>query len=64
MLARAILELGRSFGLHVIAEGIETERQRARLRDLGCARGQGYLFARPLAPEALAALAAVRSPEP
>jgi len=59
VLARAILELGRSFDLHVIAEGIETQRQRARLRDLGCTRGQGFLFARPLPPEALAGLAAV-----
>jgi diguanylate cyclase (GGDEF)-like protein len=59
VLARAILELGRSFDLHVIAEGIETERQRARLRELGCTRGQGFLFARPLPPEALAGLAAV-----
>ena len=59
VLARAILELGRSFDLHVIAEGIETERQRTRLRELGCTRGQGFLFARPLPPEALAGLAAV-----
>jgi diguanylate cyclase (GGDEF)-like protein len=51
VLARAILDLGRSFGLAVIAEGIETERQRARLRELGCALGQGYLFARPLTPD-------------
>jgi diguanylate cyclase (GGDEF)-like protein len=58
VLARAILELGRSFELQVIAEGIETERQRARLRELGCTRGQGFLFARPMAPEALAGLAA------
>ena len=56
-LARAILELGRSFDLNVIAEGIETERQRARLRERGCTRGQGFLFARPLSPEALASLA-------
>ena len=45
MLARAILDLGRSFDLHVIAEGIETERQRAGLRELGCTIGQGFLFA-------------------
>jgi EAL domain-containing protein (putative c-di-GMP-specific phosphodiesterase class I) len=56
VLARAILELGRSFALQVIAEGIETERQRARLRELGCSVGQGYLFSRPVAPEALAHL--------
>jgi EAL domain-containing protein (putative c-di-GMP-specific phosphodiesterase class I) len=57
VLARAILDLGRSFDLQVIAEGIETERQRERLRELGCTSGQGYLFARPLTPEALTRLA-------
>ena len=53
VLARAILDLGRSFELHVVAEGIETEAQRDALRALGCTRGQGYLFARPLSAEAL-----------
>ena len=52
-LARAIVDLGRSFGLTVVAEGIETEAQRDALRALGCTRGQGYLFARPLSAEAL-----------
>ena len=52
-LARAIVDLGRSFGLTVVAEGIETEAQRDALRALGCTRGQGYLFARPLTAEAL-----------
>jgi EAL domain-containing protein (putative c-di-GMP-specific phosphodiesterase class I) len=54
VLARAILHLGQSFDLQVIAEGIETERQRERLRALGCTTGQGFLFAHPLTPEALA----------
>ncbi len=52
-LARAIIDLGRSLGLEVIAEGIETERQRERLRALGCTVGQGFLFARPLPPDEL-----------
>jgi EAL domain-containing protein (putative c-di-GMP-specific phosphodiesterase class I) len=52
-LARAIVDLGRSFGLTVVAEGIETEAQCEALRALGCTRGQGYLFARPLSAEAL-----------
>ena len=52
-LAQAIVDLGRSFGLTVVAEGIETEAQREALRALGCTRGQGYLFARPLSAEAL-----------
>jgi EAL domain-containing protein (putative c-di-GMP-specific phosphodiesterase class I) len=49
VLAGAILELARSFGLQVIAEGIEVEAQRHRLVGLGCPAGQGFLFARPLA---------------
>ncbi len=44
----AIIELGNRLGLHVIAEGIETEEQRATLDSLGCPEAQGYLFARPL----------------
>ena len=45
---RAAVELGRALGVHVIAEGIETPAQLAALRTLGCPRGQGYLFAKPL----------------
>ena len=50
VLTRAILDLGRSFDFSVVAEGIETERQRSRLAELGCTIGQGFLFARPLSP--------------
>ncbi len=45
--ARAIVLLGASLGKAVVAEGIETEAQRELLCGLGCALGQGYLFARP-----------------
>jgi EAL domain-containing protein (putative c-di-GMP-specific phosphodiesterase class I) len=47
-LIRAIIELGRSMGLKVIAEGIETGRQLALLRSLNCDAGQGYFLGRPL----------------
>ncbi len=50
-IVRAILYLGRSFGLEVIAEGVETEEQLARLRKKGCEEGQGYLFGRPKTAE-------------
>ena len=49
-LIAAIIQIGRTLGLRVVAEGIEREAQARRLRDLGCALGQGYLFARPLPP--------------
>lgn len=40
----AIIRMGREIGVETIAEGIETEDQLARLRDLGCDIGQGYYF--------------------
>jgi len=43
-----MITLGRMLGLQTVAEGIEEEGQFARLRDLGCELGQGYLFARPV----------------
>ena len=41
---RSILDLGRNLDLTVVADGVETEAQRATLRELGCATGQGSLF--------------------
>jgi diguanylate cyclase (GGDEF)-like protein/PAS domain S-box-containing protein len=46
-IVEAVVKLGHSFGLDVIAEGLETPLQLARLRAIGCDRGQGYLFGRP-----------------
>jgi diguanylate cyclase (GGDEF)-like protein len=54
----AVLEMGRALGVHVVAEGVETEQQAARLRALGCALAQGYLFSRPVPPESVAGLLA------
>jgi diguanylate cyclase (GGDEF)-like protein/PAS domain S-box-containing protein len=45
----AILGLGRSLGLEVVAEGVETEAQRAFLESNGCTGFQGYLLSPPLA---------------
>ncbi|MEV1331701.1 bifunctional diguanylate cyclase/phosphodiesterase [Micromonospora costi] len=45
---RSTLDLGRSLDLAVVAEGVESEPQRRALWELGCAAGQGHLFARPM----------------
>lgn len=46
--AQAIISFGKAMGLSVIAEGVETEDQRAFLARLGCHSFQGYLFSQPL----------------
>jgi EAL domain-containing protein (putative c-di-GMP-specific phosphodiesterase class I) len=46
-IVEAVVRLGQALGLTVVAEGIESPLQLSRLRDLGCDRGQGYLFGRP-----------------
>lgn len=46
-IAKTIVALAHSLDLNVIAEGVETEAQRAFLADVGCDDCQGYLFSRP-----------------
>jgi len=55
---RSTVDLGRSLDLTVVAEGVERESQRRALWELGCAAGQGHLFARPMPADRL--LAALR----
>ena len=55
-LANAIVALGNALSLRTIAEGIETPAQAAVLLAMGCAYGQGYLFARPKPPSDIAQL--------
>jgi len=54
-IARTIVALGRALGLDVIAEGVETDGQRAFLSAEGCLAYQGYLFSPPLPIEELEA---------
>jgi diguanylate cyclase (GGDEF)-like protein/PAS domain S-box-containing protein len=54
----AVVALATHLGLRSIAEGVETEDQLARVREIGCDQAQGYLFARPAPPEV--ALKAIR----
>jgi diguanylate cyclase (GGDEF)-like protein/PAS domain S-box-containing protein len=48
MLTRTIVQVGRDLKIQVVAEGIETPRQLAELREMGCGYGQGFLVARPM----------------
>jgi len=57
-IVRSIVDLAGNLGLGVIAEGVETVTQRARLIAFGCRLGQGQLFAKPLEPAAAGALLA------
>jgi EAL domain-containing protein (putative c-di-GMP-specific phosphodiesterase class I)/ActR/RegA family two-component response regulator len=54
---QSAVELGRQMGQLIVAEGIETEEERALALELGCQIGQGYLFSRPLPFEDLLAMA-------
>jgi diguanylate cyclase (GGDEF)-like protein/PAS domain S-box-containing protein len=57
-LTRAIIAMGHSLGLHVVAEGVERRDQLEFLRLEGCDEYQGYYFAKPMAETALTALLA------
>ena len=52
-LAGAIIAMGNSLNLEVVAEGIEFPEQIGSLRDLGCELGQGFLFAKPMSRDDL-----------
>ena len=55
-IVRAIIQLGKSLGMLVIAEGVETAEQERYLIDEGCNEGQGYYYSKPLPAAELVAL--------
>lgn len=63
-IAKMVVALGNSLGLDVIAEGVETEAQRAVLASLGCHHYQGFLFGRPMPVDQFEASLRTRMDEP
>jgi len=59
MLIQSIIDLGRSMGMQVVAEGIETEAQLAALKARGATLGQGFYFSRAVPAAAIGPLIAI-----
>lgn len=57
-LVKTVLALASALEMGVVAEGIETKEQLAELRSLDCAKGQGFLFSRPIPAEEIEKLLA------
>jgi diguanylate cyclase len=52
----AVINMGKSFGLRIVAEGVETREQFLRLQAQQCSEGQGYYFQRPVGANEFAQL--------
>ena len=61
-LVTSVVQLAHNLGLTPLAEGVETEAQRAFLLDRGCRLAQGFLFSRPVPPEEIEALYRAQAP--
>ena len=61
-IVESILALAYTLGTDVVAEGVENKVQARELERLGCRHAQGYLFSRPLSPEAVEQMLIVGEP--
>ncbi|MES2581770.1 MAG: EAL domain-containing protein [Pseudomonadota bacterium] len=61
VLIEATIRMAHTLGLGTVAEGIETEGQARLMAELGCDKGQGYLYAKPLEAQALVAWVQARA---
>jgi diguanylate cyclase (GGDEF)-like protein/PAS domain S-box-containing protein len=61
-IVRMIIELAHTLGMEAIAEGVETEEQAQRLKEMGCDLAQGFYFSKPLPPEEIPALLSPDTP--
>ena len=59
---KAIIDMGHSMGLQILAEGIETKEQMLLLKSYGCDLGQGYYLSKPIAADALEAFLNEQAP--
>ena len=59
----AVISMGRSLKLRVVAEGVETQQELAFLQAHQCDEAQGYFFSRPLPPKQFAKLLKTGIPE-
>jgi EAL domain-containing protein (putative c-di-GMP-specific phosphodiesterase class I) len=55
-MVHTLMALADAFGVRVVAEGVETTRQRDGLRKVGCRYTQGFLYARPLSADEMVRL--------
>lgn len=63
-IVQAVISMGHSLGLNVLAEGVETPAQEERLRELWCDAAQGYLYAKPAPADAYADFLRTRAASP